>query len=201
MEIKQAVFIKSAAKKEGWISDDISEVCFVGRSNVGKSSFINALTNNNKLAKISSTPGKTRLLNFFSINNDQFRIVDAPGYGFAKVNINLKIQFAEMMEEYLTQRTNLKFICQLVDLRHSPSKDDIEMYQFFKHYNIKVFMVGTKLDKLKRNDIAKNEKIIKSDLQFDSADHFVKFSNKDRKNIREITNIMAELLGLEDIQK
>ncbi|AXK51153.1 ribosome biogenesis GTP-binding protein YihA/YsxC [Spiroplasma alleghenense] len=195
MEIKQAVFIKSAAKKEGWLVDDIPEVCFVGRSNVGKSSFINALTNNNKLAKISSTPGKTRLLNFFSINNNKFRIVDAPGYGFAKVNVNLKIQFAEMMEEYLTERENLKFVCQLVDLRHNPSKDDIEMYRFFKDFNIKVFMIATKLDKVKKNDIAKNEKNIKQLLEFDNEDYFMKFSNKDRKNLQDITRTMSEIFG------
>ncbi|WP_338973041.1 ribosome biogenesis GTP-binding protein YihA/YsxC [Spiroplasma endosymbiont of Panorpa germanica] len=193
MQIKQAVFIKSAAKKEGWLIDEIPEVCFVGRSNVGKSSFINALTNNNKLAKISSTPGKTRLLNFFAINNNKFRIVDAPGYGFAKVNISLKIQFAEMMEEYLTQRDNLKFVCQLVDLRHDPSKDDIEMYQFFKEFDIKVFIIATKLDKVKKNDIAKNEKNIKKLLNFKEGDYFIKFSNKDRKNLHEITDIMSQI--------
>ncbi|AGR41165.1 ribosome biogenesis GTP-binding protein YihA/YsxC [Spiroplasma taiwanense] len=197
--IKQAKFITSAANKSGWINDQINEVCFIGRSNVGKSTFINALTNQNKLAKTSSTPGKTRLLNFFDINNSQFRIVDAPGYGFARVSQEQKIAFAEMMDEYLTTRENLKFVCQLVDLRHKPTNDDIEMYHFFKHHNIKVFIVATKKDKCKKNDILKNEKLIKQTLNLDNNDKFLSISSTDKLNLDEVLNIFYELFKIQPI--
>ncbi|WP_174519107.1 ribosome biogenesis GTP-binding protein YihA/YsxC [Spiroplasma turonicum] len=180
--IKNAKFIKSAASKEGWIQDSIKEVCFIGRSNVGKSTFINSLTNNKKLAKTSSTPGKTRLLNFFEINNGEFRIVDAPGYGFARVSNDLKISFAKMMDEYLTNRDNLKFICQLVDLRHKPTNDDIEMYNFFKYHSKKVFIIATKKDKCKKNDIKKNEKLIKETLKLSEGDEFLSISSVNKDN-------------------
>ncbi|AGR42223.1 ribosome biogenesis GTP-binding protein YihA/YsxC [Spiroplasma diminutum] len=191
--IKQAKFITSAANKSGWLKDDIAEVCFIGRSNVGKSTFINALTNQNKLAKTSSTPGKTRLLNFFDINNSQFRIVDAPGYGYARVNHDQKLAFAKMMDEYLTNREQLKFICQLVDLRHKPTNDDIEMYNFFKHHQIKVFIVATKRDKCKKNDIIKNEKIIKQTLEFDSEDRFLSISSTEKSNLDKVYDIFMEM--------
>ncbi|AJM71880.1 ribosome biogenesis GTP-binding protein YihA/YsxC [Mycoplasma yeatsii] len=192
--IKQAVFIKSAADRSGWINDEISEICFVGRSNVGKSSFINSLTNNNKLAKVANTPGKTRLLNFFDINKSQFRLVDAPGYGYAKINDATKIQFAKMMQDYFVNRKNLKGVFMLVDLRHKPTKDDIQMYEFLKYYNIKVVIVGTKLDKLKRNEYSKNEQMIKQTLGFVSSDSFIKISNLNKTNISECYDKINELL-------
>ncbi|AEM68799.1 ribosome biogenesis GTP-binding protein YihA/YsxC [Mycoplasma putrefaciens] len=192
--IKQAVFIKSAADRSGWIDDDVAEICFVGRSNVGKSSFINSLTNNNKLAKVANTPGKTRLLNFFDINKNQFRLVDAPGYGYAKISDNMKIQFAKMMQDYFTNRKNLKGVFMLVDLRHLPTKDDIRMYQFLKYYNIAVVIIGTKLDKLKKNQYLKNEQQIKQALGFDPKDSFVKVSNLDKTNISECYDKIIKLL-------
>lgn len=192
--IKQAVFIKSAADRSGWIDDQINEICFVGRSNVGKSSFINSLTNNNKLAKVANTPGKTRLLNFFDINKSQFRLVDAPGYGYAKINDATKIQFAKMMQDYFVNRKNLKGVFMLVDLRHKPTKDDIQMYEFLKYYNIKVVIVGTKLDKLKRNEYSKNEQMIKQTLGFVSSDSFIKISNLNKTNISECYDKINELL-------
>lgn len=192
--IKQAVFIKSAASKIGWVEDEVPEIVFVGRSNVGKSTFINAITNQNKLAKVSQTPGKTRLLNFFNINNGEFRIVDAPGYGYAKVNINMKNEFAYMMDEYLTTRENLKGVCMLVDLRHKPTKDDKEMYRYFKEVGLNVLLVATKLDKVKRNDLVKNEKIIKQELGFDSTDQFMKVASVDKKTVISAYDEFKKLL-------
>lgn len=193
--IKQASFITSAANKSNWINDDVSEICLIGRSNVGKSSFINSLTNNNKLAKISNTPGKTRLLNFFEINKGEYRLVDAPGYGYAKVNDNLKIQFAKMMEEYFINRKNLKGVFLLLDLRHKPSNDDIMMYHFLKHYNIPVVIIGTKLDKLKKSEYIKNEKMIKETINFYQEDDFIKISNLDKTNIIKCYELIDKLLG------
>lgn len=193
--IKQAKFIKSAAQKSGWIQDNVNEVCFIGRSNVGKSTFINALTNQNKLAKTSSTPGKTRLLNFFDINNGEFRIVDAPGYGFARVNHEQKLEFAKMMDEYLTSRNNLKFVCQLVDLRHKPTNDDVEMYNFFKHHNIPVLIVATKKDKCKKNDIKKNEKIIKETLKVVGTDKFLSISSMEKNSLQNVYDVLVEMIN------
>jgi len=193
--IKQAKFIKSAAQKSGWIQDNVNEVCFIGRSNVGKSTFINALTNQNKLAKTSSTPGKTRLLNFFDINNGEFRIVDAPGYGFARVNHEQKLEFAKMMDEYLTSRNNLKFVCQLVDLRHKPTNDDVEMYNFFKHHNIPVLIVATKKDKCKKNDIKKNEKVIKETLKVVDTDKFLSISSMEKNSLQNVYDVLVEMIN------
>lgn len=194
MMIKKAQFEKSAADKTGWITDEVPEICFVGRSNVGKSSFINALTNQKKLAKTSSTPGKTRLLNFFIINDGEFRIVDAPGYGYAKINVQQKEKFGQMMEDYLLSRENLKGICLLLDLRHQPTKDDVGIYHFFKDNHLPVLIVGTKLDKLKRNEIAKNEQMIKKVLKFDSQDQFIKVSNLQKTNLEIVYNELKKLL-------
>lgn len=192
--IKQVKFLKSAASKKDWIEDEISEICFIGRSNVGKSSFINALTNQKKIAKISGTPGKTRLLNFYDINNGEYRIVDAPGYGYARVNNSQKQKFSEMMDEYLSSRLNLRGICQLVDLRHPPSVDDKEMYHFLKYHNIKVLIIATKRDKCKRNDILKNEKIIKDQLNIDSKDYFISLSSTSKENMNKVYDLINQLI-------
>ncbi|WP_425380394.1 ribosome biogenesis GTP-binding protein YihA/YsxC [Spiroplasma endosymbiont of Stenodema calcarata] len=193
-KFKNANYITSAVNKTGWINDDLFEIVFLGKSNVGKSSFLNMLTNQRQLAKVSQTPGKTRMLNFFSINNNQFRIVDAPGYGFAKLNNDYKTAFAKMMEEYLTQRSNLKFVCLLVDLRHSPTQDDCEMYQYLKHFKILTIIIGTKLDKLKKNDIQKQEKIIKTKLNFVDSDYFIKTSSSKKIGRDECWTLFAKLL-------
>ncbi|QBQ07732.1 GTP-binding protein YsxC [Spiroplasma gladiatoris] len=192
--VKQAVFIKSGAAKKDWINDNIPEICFVGRSNVGKSTFINALCNQNKLAKTSSTPGKTRLLNFFDINNSTFRIVDAPGYGYARVSFAQKEAFGEMMEDYLVNRKNLKGVCQLVDLRHKPTIDDKNLYSFFKKNNIRVLIVATKKDKCKRNDIIKNEKLVKNELQLDEKDMFISISSTDKNNLNDAYNLIEKVV-------
>ncbi|ATG97371.1 ribosome biogenesis GTP-binding protein YihA/YsxC [Mesoplasma lactucae] len=193
-KVKWSEFIKSAAGIEGWIDDDIPEVLFVGRSNVGKSSFINALTNNKKLAKISSTPGKTRLLNFFDINKGLFRIVDAPGYGYAKVNGKMKEQFSDMMNQYMETRPNLKLVVMLVDLRHKPTTDDLGMYKYLKYYQLPVVVVGTKLDKLKQNEIKKNEKMIRDTLELKPSDGFIKISNTDKRNVNEVYDEICKRL-------
>src|SRR5699024_8671135 len=111
------------------------------------------------------------------INDNEFRIVDAPGYGFARISNDSKKLFAAFMDEYLQNRTNLKGVCLLLDMRHKPTKDDVAMYEYLKHYNIPTMIVGTKLDKLKRNDIKKNEKILKETILFQSEDLFLSLSS------------------------
>lgn len=179
LKIYKAKFIYSVVNKNNWIKDNIKEICLIGRSNVGKSSFINILTNNYKLSKTSKIFGKTKMLNFFSINNDLFRIIDTPGYSFTKINKKYKnTNIDEMLYEYLTIRKNLYLVCLLIDLRRFPNKDDIFIYKLLKYKKIKVLIIGTKLDKLKKNDINKQIKNIKFLLNLKKHDILIIISNK-----------------------
>src|SRR5699024_8224218 len=134
-----------------------------GRSNVGKSSFINAMLNRNSLAKVSSTPGKTRTLNFFNVN-DALYFVDVPGYGYAKVNNNVTKQFGKTMDEYITLRSSLKGFILLVEYTHKSTKEYVMRYDDFKHNKKPVIIISTKDNKLKRNDLKKNDQQIKNTL-------------------------------------
>lgn len=191
-KVNKAQYILSAAWQSQWPSHELPEICLAGRSNVGKSSFINALTGYGKLAKVSSTPGKTRTLNFFSIN-DELCLVDVPGYGYAKVNDQIKASFGEMIDTYLRKRELLKGLILIVDYRHKPTHDDIQMYDYAKYYDIPVIVVATKEDKLKRNDLKKNEQLIKKTLDFDENDMFVRFSSLDKVGIDEVWKNILKL--------
>ena len=160
-KVNKAQFLLCAAWKSQWPDHDLPEICLAGRSNVGKSSLINTLTNHQKLAKVSGTPGKTRTLNFFNIN-DEVCLVDVPGYGYAKVS------------------------------------DDIQMYQYAKYYQIPVIVVATKEDKLKRNDLKKNEKRIKETLDFQKGDMFVRFSSLNKVGIDELWQDIFKLCDNHD---
>ena len=151
MEINthNAEILLSAANKSHYPQDDIPEIALAGRSNVGKSSFINTMLNRKNLARTSGKPGKTQLLNFFNID-DKLRFVDVPGYGYAKVSKTERAKWGRMIEEYLTSRENLRAVVSLVDLRHDPSADDVQMYEFLKYYEIPVILVATKADKIPR---------------------------------------------------
>lgn len=153
MEIKQAKFITSVASKNNFLSDGINEVAFVGRSNVGKSSIINSLTNISKLAKTSSTPGRTQLINYFSINNGEFRFVDLPGYGYTKTGKEKRESWAKLLEDYLLESKDLKLIVLLVDIRHEPNELDKLMQNFVFTHNIPCIIVATKSDKIAKSKI------------------------------------------------
>ena len=191
-KIHKAQFMLCAAWKSQWPENDLPEICLAGRSNVGKSSFINTITNHSKLAKVSGTPGKTRTLNFFNIN-DELRLVDVPGYGYAKVNDKIKESFGDMLDTYLRERDVLKGLVLIVDYLHKPTHDDKMMYDYAKHYHIPVIVVATKEDKLKRNDLKKNEKIIKDTLGFDKNDIFLRFSSLNKVGIDEVWEKILEL--------
>ncbi|GIM27556.1 putative GTP-binding protein EngB [Clostridium polyendosporum] len=180
MIIKSSEFIISAVGRDQYPSDDRVEVAFVGRSNVGKSSIINSITNRRHLAKVSQTPGKTRLINFFLINNE-FYLVDLPGYGYAKVSKVEKASWGKTVETYLTDREPLKRVVLLVDCRHKPTGDDVIMHDWIKHYGYDVVVVATKSDKLSNNDLKKSEKIIKETLKLKPEDKFVFFSSLNKK--------------------
>lgn len=196
VKITKSEYILSAAWKSQWPAESFPEICLAGRSNVGKSSFINTMLGRNGLAKVSSTPGKTRTLNFYNVN-DALYFVDVPGYGYAKVNDRMTKQFGKTMDEYITQRKTLKGFILLVDYRHKPTKDDVLMYQFIKHHDIPVIVVATKEDKLKRNDLKKNEKLIRDTLQLQHEDQFVRFSSLKKKGIEETWHHIYELCDID----
>ncbi|MDY3827735.1 MAG: ribosome biogenesis GTP-binding protein YihA/YsxC [Clostridium sp.] len=192
MRIKQSEFIISAVKRAQYPTDNRNEIAFVGRSNVGKSSIINALTNRRHLAKVSQTPGKTRLINFFLINND-FYLVDLPGYGYAKVSKKEKESWGKTIETYLNGREELKRVILLVDSRHKPTADDITMNEWIRHYGYDVVVIATKSDKLSNNELKKSEKVIKEALKLTKEDKLYFFSSVNKKGSEElINNIFSE---------
>lgn len=186
MEINthNADILLSAANKNHYPQDDIPEVALAGRSNVGKSSFINTLLNRKNLARTSGKPGKTQLLNFFNID-DKLRLVDVPGYGYARVSKKEREKWGRMIEEYLTSRENLKAVVSLVDFRHEPSADDVQMYEFLKYYDIPVILVATKADKIPRGKWNKHESMIKKKLDFDTSDSFIIFSSVTKEGLEK----------------
>ena len=193
MEINthNADILLSAANKSHYPQDEIPEVALAGRSNVGKSSFINTLLNRKNLARTSGKPGKTQLLNFFNID-DKLRLVDVPGYGYARVSKKEREKWGRMIEEYLTSRENLKAVVSLVDFRHEPSADDVQMYEFLKYYEIPVILVATKADKIPRGKWNKHESIIKKKLDFDPADTLIVFSSVTKEGLEESWDAILE---------
>lgn len=176
MKINSVDLTISAVRRSQYPTDNKPEFLLVGRSNVGKSSFINTLINRKNYARTSSKPGKTQTINFYLVN-DNFYLVDAPGYGFANLSKSKKKKFGLMMEDYLTNRDNLKQVFMLIDFRHKPSKDDLLMYKFLKHYNIPVTIVATKSDKLGITKHYAQKSAILSDLDLLVGDDFIVFSN------------------------
>lgn len=189
--ITQAQFLTSAIDQRQWPEDEIPEFCFVGRSNVGKSTFLNTICNNSKLARVSQTPGKTQMLNFFTINNNICRFVDVPGYGFAKVTKSKKIQFAKMMDEYFQLRRNLRAVFLLLDLRHAPSNDDIIMLEYLQHYHLNIYLIATKVDKVKNSQLLKNKKLILSTLKLSINTPIILFSSITKQGIALVINKIA----------
>ena len=179
-----ADILLSATNKSHYPQDDIPEVALAGRSNVGKSSFINTMLNRKNLARTSGKPGKTQLLNFFNID-DKLRFVDVPGYGYARVSKKEREKWGKRIEEYLTSRENLRAVVSLVDLRHEPSADDVQMYEFLKYYEIPVILVATKADKIPRGKWNKHESMIKKKLDFDKTDTFIIFSSVNKTGVEE----------------
>ena len=173
--VKSTEFIKSATKPAHYPEGDLPEIAFAGRSNVGKSSLVNVLVNRKNLVRTSSTPGRTQLINFFQVN-DNFMLVDLPGYGYAKVPLAVKKDWRPMMETYLSKRSNLRGVVLILDIRRIPVEEDVQMLSWLRAFSIPPIIVVTKCDKLSKNERAKQSAIImarlgleKSDLNFFSA--------------------------------
>jgi len=193
MQIVKAEYVISCVNSSHYPEEGLPEIIFAGRSNVGKSSFINSITNRKNLARISGRPGKTQTLNFYNIN-DVMYLVDVPGYGYAKVNRTLKEEFGRMIEEYLVEREGLILGVLLVDYRHKPTAEDIAMYNLYKFYEIPTLLVGTKKDKISRNQHKKQENLIKATLDFDENDVFVGYSSETHEGREEVHEIFEDLI-------
>ena len=194
MKINSAELIISAVRSSQYPTDNKPEFLLVGRSNVGKSSFINTILNRKNLARTSSKPGKTQTLNFYLIN-DEFYFVDAPGYGFANVSKSLKENFGAIMENYLETRNNLKMVFMLVDFRHKPTDDDIMMYEYLKHYNIPVSVICTKCDKVSNNSKNRNIKSVVEAFNLENQEDITLFSSRTRVGKDMVENKIENIIN------
>ncbi len=193
MIIKEAELEAVAVKASQYPQDDTPEIAFAGRSNVGKSSLLNLLTNRKSLARVSGSPGKTRTINFYRVNK-QFRIVDLPGYGYAKVSKSMSKDWGPMMEEYFQKRQGLKKVIQLVDIRHAPSAQDVQMYEYLRHYGFDGIVVATKADKVSRNEMQKCISVIRKTLQLNPEDIVIPVSSLKRSGHDKLLAEMEKLL-------
>ena len=197
MIIKDAQLEAVAVKASQYPDDTMPEIAFAGRSNVGKSSLLNLLTGRKSLARVSGSPGKTRTINFYKIN-DTFRIVDLPGYGYAKVSKSMSRDWGPMMEEYFQKRKGLKKVIQLVDIRHAPSAQDVQMYEYLRHYGLDGIVVATKADKVSRNEMQKCISVIRKTLSLEKEDTVVPVSALKRTGQEELIAVLEELLTAEE---
>lgn len=193
MKINNTVLDVVAVRRSQYPTNGLPEFLLVGRSNVGKSSFINTLINQKNLARTSSRPGKTQTLNFYLVNN-MFYLVDVPGYGYASVNREQQKKMGLMIEEYLEKRYKMKRVFMLVDFRIKPTEDDVLMYQYLKYYNIPVTLVLTKVDKVPTSKKDKSLKTIKDTIKLAVGDNYVMFSSQSKVGREEILNIIENLI-------
>ena len=193
MEFINAELLKTAVKYEQYPPADVPEIALVGRSNVGKSSLINCLVNRKNLARTSSTPGKTATINFYSVAQ-RYRIVDLPGYGYAKVSKEERERWGAMIEHYLARRENLVQVIQLVDARHKPSADDKMMFDWIRSYNYEPFVIATKLDKLKKSQVEANLTAIYNDLELNEQSVLVPFSAETREGREQVLELIEYVL-------
>ena len=199
MIIRSAEFLCAAVKPSQYPAEGMAEIAFTGRSNVGKSSLINLLLNRRKLAKVSGTPGKTRTINFYNINNE-FRLVDLPGYGYAKVSKSESEEWGKMMESYLSKREGLLKVVQLVDSRHEPTAQDLQMYDYLRYYGLDGIVVATKSDKLSSNELSRSLSVIRKKLDLSAADVLIPVSALKRTGHDRLLSVMEDILGNEDTQ-
>ena len=193
MKITSAELAVMATRRSQYPEDKKLEILLVGRSNVGKSSFINTILERKNIAYTSSRPGKTQTLNFYEVNHD-FYLIDVPGYGYAEVSKNIQMKFGKMIEEYLETRQELKRVFFLIDFRHKPTEDDVLMYNFLKYYKIPVTIVATKADKIGTSKREKCKKQILETLDLVVGDDLVIFSSETKEGKEEIHKKLEDLV-------
>ncbi|WP_342387127.1 ribosome biogenesis GTP-binding protein YihA/YsxC [Salinicoccus bachuensis] len=181
----------SAVSSAQYPKTGLAEIALSGRSNVGKSSFINAVAGRKNIARTSSKPGKTQTLNFYNMD-DQFVFVDVPGYGYAKQSKKAREEWGRMIENYLAEREELAAVIQLVDLRHKPTEDDVLMYNYLKHFEIPVIMICTKMDKIPKSKLQKHLKVVRETIDFEEGDVMIPFSAVDKKNLSKAMEAISQ---------
>ena len=194
MKITDVELTISAVRQSQYPDDNKPEFLLVGRSNVGKSTFINSIIERRNFARVSGKPGKTQTLNFYNVNND-FYLVDVPGYGYADVSKEKQRKFGFMIEEYIKDRKNLQCVFLIVDFRHKPNENDVLMYNFLKYYEIPTVIIANKLDKVKASSKEKNLKILKETLKLLDTDQVVLFSSVTKKGREDVYNILSSYQG------
>lgn len=194
MKINAIELVISAIRESQYPTDNKKEFLLIGRSNVGKSSFINTIINRKSFARTSATPGKTQTLNFYKVN-DTFYLVDAPGYGFAKVRKTLKKKFGLIIENYLKSRENLQRVFLLIDFRHKPTEDDLLMYNYLKYYNIPVTIICTKVDKVKKSNHQRNKNILLKELKIKNDTNIILFSTITKMGKTEVYEEIEKYLN------
>ena len=193
MVIKEANLDIIATRRSQYPTEGKPEFLLVGRSNVGKSSFINAILSRKNLAYTSARPGKTQTLNFYGVNGD-FYLIDVPGYGYAAVDKKTQAKFGMMIEEYLEKRDELKRVFMLIDYRIKPTEDDLLMYNFLKYYNLPVTVIATKADKVPGSKKQKNLKVILDTLDLVVGDDLVVFSSVTKLGVKEVLKKIEDLV-------
>ena len=198
MKIKNSTFVISAVAKSQYPDNHLPEFAFAGRSNVGKSSLINMLLGRRGLAKTSSTPGKTQLVNFYDMDG-LFRFVDLPGYGFAKVSKTKKEGWGKIIDTYLNERDDLIEVFQLVDIRHKPSGEDKNMYEWIRNCGFNGIVLATKSDKLSKNQVAQQIAMIRKELQMDKDAVILPVSAQTRDGKYEVWDVINALFEANEI--
>lgn len=193
MKINTAELSSVAVRRSQYPTDEKPEFLLIGRSNVGKSSFINSIMERKDLARTSSKPGKTQTINFYKVNND-FYLVDVPGYGYTSSGKSDQKKFGMMIEEYLSEREELKEVFMLIDFRHKPTEDDLLMYNFLKYHEVKVNLVATKVDKIGTTSREKCKKQILDNIDLAIDDELILFSSKTKLGKKDVQNKIEKIV-------
>ncbi|CCQ96764.1 GTPase involved in ribosome 50S subunit assembly [[Clostridium] ultunense Esp] len=192
MKIIDVQLERIAVNKKQYPDENLCEIAFAGRSNVGKSSFINSMLNRTNLARTSGKPGKTRTINFYNVNGE-FRFVDLPGYGYAQVSKKEKEKWGYIIEEYLNTRKNLVEVIQLVDIRHEPTEQDLLMYNWIKTFNFTGIVIATKADKISKGKYQSSIKVIRNKLKIGDPSLVIPYSSSKKINRDKVWHIFQEL--------
>jgi len=193
VKIKKSELLITAGRPDQYPNTSCKEIAFAGKSNVGKSSLINALLERKNLARTSGAPGKTRTVNFYSVNDEELVIVDLPGYGYARVSKKEKEKWKKMIESYLYKRDQLREVILLIDIRHEPGENDVIMYDWIKSFGFSGLVIATKADKISKSKVSKNLKIIKNKLSINEEGLIMPFSSENKMNKEEILYLIDNI--------